>query len=365
MKQSMRYKKNLGYLFTLFLLILGCGPEIETTEVKQENITEAVYASGVIKSKNQYKVYSGINGLVESILVKEGDSVKEGEILFLLRSEASQINTRNAELTKEYAKANLNGDKLEELHNQVQMAQNIMLLDSANASRQKKIWQQEIGTKTELEQKELAYKNACIAYEAALARYEDYKKQLQFQAEQSRTNWEFNVNQLEEHQIRAKQTGRIYGIYIRKGEWAGLQKELALIGDAQQFLIELQVDENDITKIQKGQKLFLTMDSYKNQVFEAVVTKINPEMNDRSRTFEIEAEFIQPPSVLYPNLTAEANILIAIKENAITIPRSYLVDEAFVLGKDAERIKVRTGLKDLEKVEILEGLKPGETIRKP
>lgn len=360
---KLKYFSNL--MIGLMLLGYSCQPKYESTEVQKEDITEAVYASGVIKSKNQYKVYSTVNGIIEEVLISEGDSVKKGDILFILRSETTKLNAENAELSKEFANANVNGEKLEEFKNQVEIALNKMILDSTNAARQKKLWLQEIGSKSELEQKELAYKNSRTSYSAALNRYEDLKRQLKLQAEQARNIWKQNVSQLQEYHIRAAQNGIIYGLYIEAGEWAGLQRELALIGDAQQFIISLQVDEHDITKIKIGQKLFLSMDSYKNEAFEAIITKINPAMNEKSRTFEIEAEFIRRPPVLYPNLTTEANIIISIKQNTLTIPRNYLVEDSFVLSENTEKIKIRTGLKDYQKVEILEGLQSGDIIRKP
>jgi multidrug efflux pump subunit AcrA (membrane-fusion protein) len=78
-------------------------------------------------------------------------------------------------------------------------------------------------------------------------------------------------------------------------------------------------------------------------------------MDARSRTFKIEAHFLQVPVKLYPNLTAEANIIIQTKENTITIPRSYLVDNDYVIVNNDEKKKVK--LSDYQKVEILEGLK--------
>jgi hypothetical protein len=66
----------------------------------------------------------------------------------------------------------------------------------------------------------------------------------------------------------------------------------------------------------------MTLDSYKES-FEAIVDKIFPIMDARSRTFKIEAHFTSACKTI-SNLTAEANIIIQTKENTITIPRSYL-----------------------------------------
>lgn len=104
----------------------------------------------------------------------------------------------------------------------------------------------------------------------------------------------------------------------------------------------MQVDEYDIARIQTGQKIVLNLDSYKGLVFEAVVTKINPIMNERLRSFTVEAGLITKPSALYPNLTTEANIIIQTKERALLIHRNYLIDESFVRWKYYQAIKTTT-----------------------
>lgn len=81
--------------------------------------------------------------------------------------------------------------------------------------------------------------------------------------------------------------------------------------------------------------------------------------------FKIEAHFIKPPQKLYPNLTAEANIIIQIKKNTVTIPKSYLIEGKYVLVNEDEKREVKTGLSDYQKVEILSGLSASETIYKP
>ena len=88
-------------------------------------------------------------------------------------------------------------------------------------------------------------------------------------------------------------------------------------------------------------------------------------MDDRSRSFEVEATFTSQPAHLYPNLTVEANILISTKENALTVPRSYLTDEDNLVLKNGEKRKVVTGLKDYQRVEIIRGLSKDELIKKP
>lgn len=140
---------------------------------------------------------------------------------------------------------------------------------------------------------------------------------------------------------------------------------IAMIGDENSFVLELQVDEQDIIKITEKQEVIITMESYKNQIFEGTVIQIYPSMNEKSQSFTVEATFNDPPRVLYPFLTAEANIIIDRKTDAITIPRSFLLDDQYVITQDRQKRKITTGLKDYEKVEVLGGLAPDEFILKP
>jgi hypothetical protein len=106
------------------------------------------------------------------------------------------------------------------------------------------------------------------------------------------------------------------------------------------------------------------MDSHKGDVYQATVTKIEPLMKEKSRSFTVEANFTEQPPNLYPNLSIEANIIIEEKNNRLTIPRDYLIDNSFVLVGNKKR-KVLIGLMDYEKVEILKGLSLSDEISKP
>ena len=240
-----------------------------------------------------------------------------------------------------------------------------MLHDSLLLTRQRGLWAQQIGSKVELEQRELAYTTSANNYEAALLRYKDLQNQLQFAAAQAQKQLSISQNNARDYIIRSQTDGRVYSIDKALGEIVNAQAPVAVIGDADQFIAELQVDESDIARIKAGQRALLTMDSYKGQVLEAVIDQLDPLMNERTRTFTVEAKFTQKPPTLYPNLSAEANIIIQSKENALTIPRAYLLDDSTVLLSNEEKRKIVTGLKDYQKVEIVQGLNATETLFKP
>ncbi len=351
--------------FLAALLLLSCKKSVEKINPSEEKITESVYASGIIKSKSQYQVFSAVNGLVKDILVTEGDLVKKGDAIMRLSDISARLNSENAKLAVDYSSLAANADKLNQIKIDIDVAKSKMDNDAALLEKQRNLWAQGIGTHNELDTRELVYKNSVNAYSASKLRLNDLQQQLTFQAKQSQKKLEISNNTTGDYTIKSEVNGKVYNLLKEKGEMVNTQAPVAVLGDATSFILELQVDEYDITRVKIGQKVIVNMDSYKGQVFEAVLEKIDPIMNAQSKSFTVEAAFNALPPALYPNLTAEANIIINIKEKALTIPRNYLIDEAYVLLSTKEKRKVTTGLKDYKKVEILSGLTVNDIILKP
>ncbi len=356
-------KTNL--LFLAILLTMSCKRGNEKINPTIETISESVYASGIVKSKNQYQVFSTVNGIIQEILVSEGDTVKKGDPLIRVMNEPSKLNTYNAKLAADNADIYANADRLSEAKVTIGSASSKMKDDSLILARQRILWSQGIGSRMDFEQKQLAYKNSVANYQVARLRYRELNRQLVFASNQSKTNLKISALQAGDYFIKAEANGMVYKIFKEKGEFANTLTPLAIVGDASEFLIEMKVDEYDIARVCHGQKVLYTMDSYKGEVFEAIVEKIEPLMNEQSRSFTIKASFLTKPPVLYPNLSVEANIIIRTKEKALTIPRSYLIGDSMVKIQKGKMRKVVVGLKDYQKVEIRSGLTVHDIIYKP
>jgi len=144
-------------LFSLSVLFWSCEKKTEKVQPVLEQITESVYASGLVKSKNQYQVFAAVPGIIQRILVQEGDLVKKGDPLFVIQHETSKLSAENAQLAVDFTRSSLQGEKLAELQNAIELARTNMLNDSIWLKRRQGLWAQGIGSKVELEQSELAY----------------------------------------------------------------------------------------------------------------------------------------------------------------------------------------------------------------
>ena len=359
---------KLRLLFCLSSLILLSCSKNETEEIRPTvgEVTESVYASGVIKADGQYTVYATVNGTLQKVNVIAGQSITKGQSLFELESDKAELNTENARLAYQLSleSSRYIQDKIAEMEMKVQSSRDKLTLDESIYNRNKNIRNQGGISEVDFERVELAFKSSKINYESAKKQLAQLKAQLKNDQSRNRVNLKINQKSQSDFSVKSAFSGKLFDVLVKEGTLVTPQTPLAIIGQENSFLLELEVDENDMVRVNIGQKVLVTMDSYKGQVFEAIIDKIYPIMNERSRTFKIEAHFIKPPEKLYPNLTAEANIIIQVKKNAITIPKTYLIQGKYVLVNKDEKREVKIGLSDYQKVEIVSGLTANEIIYK-
>lgn len=355
------------WLFWMVLLIASCKTEQEQTRPVLSSITESVYASGNIKSEGQYMVYASVSGILKQVLVTEGQMVKNGQPLFVIENKTPELNVENALLALELAKENYQGGaaRLKELELQIGLAKEKMALDSIQYIRQSNLWAQRIGTEQELDIKKVNFESSRNNYLALQQQYQQASLNLKNELQRAQNNYQISLQTKGDFTVKSEMDGRIYLLNKQKGELVSPQEYLAVLGSATQYIIELQVDEYDIVRVKEGQPVKVAMDSYKGQVFDARVSRILPVMNEKGRTFTVEAVFDRQPDVLYPNLTVEASIIIQVKDKSLTIPRAYLLETNEVILQDNVRRKVSVGLADLQKIEILSGLDTSDIILKP
>ena len=345
--------------------LVGCQPKAERIKPIVSAISESVYAAGSVKSGQQYQAFASAGGIIRAVHVREGDTVRVGTPLLAIAGDVSQLNQENAALAARYADLDANQSRLQEAQALIRLQRRNRQNDQLQLSRQRQLWQQGIGTKLALEQRELAYASSRTAHETAVLHYQTLKRQLDFAAAQARKSLQIARQQAGDYLLRSKIDGRVYKLYRETGEAVTPQTPLALLGDARRFVLQMQVDEADIVKIRPGQQVLVTLDSYRGQVFTARVAAVSPVMNTASKTFLVEAAFVQPPPVLYPFISFEANIVLQTKARALLIPRRLLLNDSTVLKSNGEQVRVETGLRDYQMVEIRAGLTPDDELQAP
>lgn len=359
-----KYRSVFGLLVCIgFCSCMRSEPERTTPVIR--DITESVYASGNIKALNQYEAFAPNSGPIQEIFVQEGDLVKVGTPILAIYNEREKLNRENAELAQSFAGYQQNQSKLRDLQLAIDLAKSKLLNDSLLYVRQQNLWKQSIGTKMELDQRRLAFESAQNNYQSSLLRYQDVKREIEFNSRSASKSAAISRVLESDFVLKSQINGRVYSLPKEKGEMVNPQTVVAVLGDATEFIMELQVDEYDIATVHLGQQVLISMDSYKGAVFEGKVTKIYPLMDTRTKSFNVEAVFTKLPTSLYPNLSLEANILTSTSKDALVIPRNYLIGDSQVILASEDTVSVMVGIRNFEYAQILEGIDEDTKLIKP
>jgi len=353
-------------LSLILLFILSCSKKQDKILPIERNLTESVYASVTIQPESLYQAYAIVSGILDQNLVKEGDMVLKNQALIQIINNSPKLNTENAKFALELAKENYNGGAaiLNSIKDEIRAATLTFKNDSINYFRQKNLWEQNIGSKVQYDTKKLNYELASNSLKLLQSKYERTKNELSTAVKQAENNYLNSLITTKDFTVKSNMNGKIYALYKEPGELVNSMEPLASIGSANNFIIEMLIDEVDIVKISENQEVLLVLDAYNESVFKAKVSKIYPKKDERNQTFLVEAVFIDPPKVLYPGLSGEANIIIRKKDSALTIPKAYVIDGDKV-KTDVGLTTIITGLQNMEYIEVLSGINKDTYIYKP
>lgn len=335
--------------------------------MQRKDIIETVYASGKIVSDNEYSLVSLCVGSILRKTVKDGDGVRRGQVLFVVRNEAATAkyqaaldNLRNAEVNLSERSPLLNDLRLS-----LQSAEIRLSNDSLTYFRWKALWDQGIGTKNNLDNTYTSYRVSSNQRKSAAEKYSSAFHDLQVNRSDAISKAEAARKELNDYSILADRDGVVWQTYKEAGEGVRMNEVVALIGDSSGRVIRLAVDQEDIGRIREGQRVVLKTDMSGDTVYEADVVHIFPAMNEADQTFRVDAVFRgkMPPAYIHSSVVA--NIIVASKNGASVLLREALAggDSVWVREKGEERkIAVLTGLRTTDYVEIISGIRENTMV---
>lgn len=417
-KNSNRTLFYVGAILTL--LLLGAfiakkngwigkkiGTEVTVAKVKKADITERVSASGKVQPEVEVKISPDVPGEITELVVEEGDSVVKGQLLLKIRADnyvsvvqmqQAQVNTQRANLAQ--AKAQLS----QTLANSAQTA--------LTHQRNLDLYKQKVISQADFEASKAAYEVSRQEMEAARQRVRAAEYNLQSalaSLEESRKN-------LNKTTIYAPVSGTISKLSVEVGErvvgtsqMAGT--ELLRIANLNSMEVRVNVNENDIIRVNVGDSAIVEVDSYagKDEKFRGVVTQIANTAND-AVTLEAVTEFEvrirllnesykhlttsrRQATPFRPGMTASVDIITDKRNNVLSVPLSAVTTRAASAVKPGAKIrnasdneeappadepieeivfvhrngkarvvKVKTGISDFDNIQILSGLQEGDEV---
>ncbi|WP_022847042.1 MULTISPECIES: efflux RND transporter periplasmic adaptor subunit [unclassified Desulfurobacterium] len=375
---------------------------VKTAKVKRGMVKNVVEASGMMKPQVGAKVKVGarISGTVLKENVKVGDFVKKGDLIAVIDNRELRENLKIAEANlKEIEKNYPKRIKTQELavksaEANLKSAELKLKTERANYNlkkwefeRQENLYKTGYTTENAYRQAKAAYENAKNSLKAAEEAVKQAKLALEKEKEalsQLKTEFKEKLKQAkaqyEQAKIRfsysyiyAPKSGVISYVSTQEGETvvAGLNApEFVTILVPDKLENWIYVDETEIGKIKKGQKVQFTVDTYRNKTFEGKVVEIYPEPKVLNNVvyYIVVARGFKKAALLKPDMTTHNEIIIGIKKNVLVVPNSavkwkkgkYVVYK--VVNGKVKEVPVEVGWSDDKYMEIVKGLKEGDTI---
>jgi multidrug efflux pump subunit AcrA (membrane-fusion protein) len=337
-------------------LVTACKQKEHVVYPQLKQLTEAVYASGTLVPEHEYQVLSSVDGYIFKAFVKEGDTVHVGQLLFKTGNEVRDVQEQGARAVVEKTIPTVlpNAPSLQQLQEQMEVARIKKNEDSFNYLRYKFLYEQDAISKTNYEKYYLQYQSSLKDYQDLGEQYRQQKLTNALQLQQAKNQLSVAAAQSDVGHLKSFVNGVVYDVYKKQGDLITPTQPLALVGSGKMFA-HLLVDEDDLDKVQLGQKILITMDAFPDRIINAHVQKIYPLLNKVEQSFRVDAALDEPVGIKMYGLNLEANIVIAENKSVLAIPKSALLKgDSIIIRKDGKRIKmkVQKGVEDDQWVEV-------------
>lgn len=352
------------YLFSAFgtmIIIGGCSNQ-NAVRPERKDIVEAVFASGTVRSAQQYVIIAQAEGRLLATLTQEGDSIQAGDELFRMEDDAQRAQLESSRAQYHYAYQNT-GDQsalLGQLLARKGQQEEKHLADSLQFVRYDRLLSAGAVSQSEWEKVRLAFMQSKKELEAMNLQIDDLRESLRLEALQAEASLTYQQEMLQQLSIQAPAAGVMLQLFKTTGELVKKGETLAEVSSGK-MIIRLLISEDDVKRLAVGQMLVVELNTEKTKSYKAKITRILPAFDAREQSFIAEAEFAEMPEMLLSGTALQANIIIRKHQHALVIPAEYLVDDSCVMNRRGRRIAVKTGIKTAEWVEVTAGLSE-ETI---
>ncbi|MFD2563953.1 efflux RND transporter periplasmic adaptor subunit [Aquimarina rubra] len=299
-------------------------PLVTTITAKDTLFTHYLELQGSVETKKNIVLYPETSGTLVRVLVKEGQRVSKGQTLARIDDGGLSQQVAQMEVQAELAKTTF--------------------------ERQKKLWEQKIGS-------EIQYLQAKTNYESTKNGVEQMKRQLAKSI------------------VSAPFSGIVDDVMAEQGSVvAPGQTALIRIVNLDEMYIETEVPESYIASIVKGKEAQVYFPVL-GKTIDAKIRQVGNYINPNNRSFTVEVAIPNKNGMIKPNLTAKVKINDYTSENAILIPQSIISENSngdqytyIANSKDAKniakakRVIVKTGKTQGDYIEILDGINNGDAI---
>jgi RND family efflux transporter MFP subunit len=342
---------------------------VQIAPAQEARLERVVSVTGTLAAEEQVTVSFKVAGRLDSLAVDLGSSVSGGQVLGRLVPTDFALRVTQAEAALQQARARLGltgeeGDEVDPTQTAV-VRQARAVLDQATLTRDRTAATAKKGivSQADLDAAEAAFRVAEGRYQDALEEVRNRQAVLS----QRRIELELARQALSDSRLTAPFAGRVRERQATPGQYLAAGAPVVTIVKVHPLRLRLSIPEREAAAVRVGLPVRVTLEG-DSAVHEGRVARVSPAIEEDSRTLSIEAEVANPTGALRPGAFANAEVVTESRDATILIPAEALVsfagvERVFVVsaGKAAER-RVTTGRRDGPRVEVTQGLKPGESV---
>lgn len=380
---------GLGLLLVILLVVVfaaGSKEEIilvTTEKVEKRTITQTVAATGTIEPEFKVIITPEVTGEIIELPVKEGDHIKKGQLLIRIKGDQYKAQKEQIEAGLQSARASL---KIREAE-----LQKI----TADFNRIKELHAKKLASDAERETAEANYLTAKASYDVAIANVLQNEARLKEILESLYKTTIYSPMEGVITSLKVELGERVLGSNFTQGT------ELMTVSDLKNIEAVVEVDENDVVLISKGDTAIIKVDAFKDKEFKGVVTQIGNSAKTKGLgtqeqvvNFEVRVKLIDPDNKLRPGMSCTADIQTETATDVLAVPIQSVTirsttsekkseegeDESAVERKNSDRngkpkeivfivengkaksVEVTTGISDADYIEIKSGLRGVEEV---
>jgi len=380
---------------------------VAVEKVQKRTIYELITANGKIQPESEVKIGADVSGEIVELFIKEGETIKKGQVLLKIKPDM-YISQRDMNV------AAVNTSKANYENTLARLQQSEAQFNKSNLSyeRNKKLWEQFTISKSDWDASVAEFESAKADVEAA----KQNVKSAGFNVKSAEASLKVADDKLLKASVYSPIDGIVTKLEIEKGERVvGTDlmtgTEMLRVADLGKMEVKVDVNENDIVRVNLGDTAIIEVDAYLDQKFKGIVTEIANSATNSSQTsadqvtsFEVKIKLLESSykqlitsSKLYPfrpGMTANVDIQTKKKVNVLSVPIEAVTtrtDSAlgkkpkdkslekelkktniesskqneivFIKEKSLARArKVKTGIQDNNYIEIPEGLNENEEV---
>ena len=377
-------------LFGCVLAALGCSREksgappanaapgerkvsITVARAEGREVQRSVQVVGTLMAQEEVTLANEVPATIESILVDMGDRVQKGQLLIKLDEREARLEVERMAANLQAAREALTRSRqvLDSSRANVERAQAVLTDARTNLKRFQDLFADGAISASQQDSAQTQSDVAVASLRVAEAQYESERaaiKNAEANVEQAVAGLELARKRWKDMDIVAPFDGFVRKRLVNAGETYKEKTPLMSLVATQALKLQGEVPERFSPLLAVGRPVQVEVEAYPGRTFAGRVTRVSPAVDVESRTLTVEASIPNPGGMLKPGFFSKALILTGTERSVSFVPEEAVVSFAGIVkvyviaGDKAEERRVLTGQRAEGWVEVLEGVKPSETV---